>query len=492
MKTTITFIVLFFAATCCFAAEAVYLGGVSPDEVSQGYETLQVDRAVSGAKLSIAGQTFQHGLGTHANSKIVYELEGKYERFEAKVGVDDAMKDYTKSSVVFIVLVDGEKKFDSGVMRINDAPKNVSVDLNNAETLELVVTDAGDGKDCDHANWADAKLVGDKNKISRNYADFKFDFMNNDDFIFFYGSIILKGCKTEDIMSDNVNINSKTGIKKIRIVKDKNGNKAKITEHVVANNDGGYSWQTEIVGLGEAWTTAIRRVIYYDNDQSKNTKIWTAWSNPNCGQDQQHHKVDHTWVDPFQPQPFLNAKLYYGSRPFNMSSHSTAESVPFHRNLFCIPMLSYLESSDKNGTIGKKTVDFGVSIVQNPSDKLLDMNLRLSPNGRNVWEYNHLRISKDTPILFRVDFVRHEADWRGGMRWIVKTYPEYFNPPNPQSDKIAGTASYSTNAVSAICDNAEKLHKMNYRVNWQASFDFPFFGMFIPPVADDVKWKSFG
>jgi hypothetical protein len=33
---------------------------------------------------------------------------------------------------------------------------------------------------------------------------------------------------------------------------------------------------------------------------------------------------------------------------------------------------------------------------------------------------------------------------------------------------------------------------MNYRVNWQASFDFPFFGMFIPPVADDVKWKSFG
>jgi hypothetical protein len=463
-------------------------GQISPDEVSQAYGALQFDRSVNGTMLSIAGQTFQHGLGTHANSKIVYELQGQYERFEAKVGVDDAMKDYTQSSIVFIVMLDGEKKFESGVMRVGESPKNVSIDLNGAETLELVVTDAGDGMECDHADWADVKFIEKKDIISPSDAGFRFGFKLNDGLTReFTGSILLKACTTEECKTVSENINSKDGRQIVRIVRDKNGNRARITDRVTLNSDGVYSWQTEIVGLGRPWTSAIRRVVDCPPEQHNSTKIWTAWSNPHCGKDRQHHKVDHIWVDPFQPQPFLDAKLYYGSRPFDMSRVKTPESVPFHRNLFCIPMLSYLET----GTADKNAPDFGVTIAQNPSDRLLDLNLRLFQSGRSIWEHNHHRISEDTPILFRVDFVPHESNWRGGMRWMVKTYPEYFNPPNPQSDKIAGAASYS-NAVSAICENAEKLHRMNYRVNWQASFDFPFFGMFIPPVADDVKWKSTG
>jgi hypothetical protein len=306
-----------------------------------------------------------------------------------------------------------------------------------------------------------------------------------------FGSVLLKDCKTEGRKIVTGDINAKEGRKIIRVVKDKNGNRAKITERVAANNDGGYSWETEIAGLGSPWTTAINRVLDYAPGQNNNAKIWTAWSNPYCGTDRRHNKIDHTWVDPFQPQPLLNAKLYYGSRLFDMGNIDTQQVVPYHRNLFCIPLLSYLESPGKKGIADKSTADFGVSIVQNPSDQLLDLTLKLFPSGRSIWEHYHHRISKETPILFRMDFVPHESDWRGGMRWMVKTYPEYFNPVNPQSDNIAGTASYS-NAVSTICQDAEKLRKMDYRVNWQASFDFPFFGMFIPPVADDVQWKSFG
>ncbi|MDR0704037.1 MAG: NPCBM/NEW2 domain-containing protein [Planctomycetaceae bacterium] len=492
MKTIIVYFVFFFAAACCFATETVYLDKISPDDVSQDHGTLQVNRGTNGKTLSIAGQTYKHGLGTHANSKIVYELQGHYERFEAKVGVDDAMKDYTKSSVVFQVFVDGEKKFDSGVMRINDEPKNVNVDLNNAETLELVVNNAGDGIECDHAIWADAQLFEAKNKTVQNDPDFRLKFnLNNNIVKEISGVVLLKGCRTEERKVVAENINSKEGRQVIRIVRDKNGNKAKITDRVTADSSGGYYWETEIVGLGSTWTTAIRRVIDYAPSQNNNTKIWTAWSNPYCGKDQQHNKIDHTWVNPFLPQPLFDAKLYYGSRPFNMSNVKPHEAVPYHRDLFCIPMLSYLESSDQNGTTDKDISDFGVTIAQNPSDKLLDLNLLLHQNGRSVWEYHHHRISKETPIIFRMNIVPHESDWRGGMRWMVKSYPEYFNPVNPLSDQIAGTASYS-NAASTICQHAEKLHKMNYRVNWQASFDFPFFGMFIPPVADDVKWKSFG
>jgi hypothetical protein len=305
------------------------------------------------------------------------------------------------------------------------------------------------------------------------------------------GVVLLEGCKTEGRKLVTGDINAQEGQQIIRVVKDKNGNKAKITERIAANKDGGYFWETEVAGLGSPWTTAIKRVLDYAPGQNNNTKIWTTWSNPYCGTDRRHNKIDHTWVDPFQPRPLFNAKLYYGSRPFDMGNVKPPESVPFHRNLFCIPLLSYLESPDKNGGLDENAGDFGVSIVQNPADQLLDLMLKLFQSGRSIWEHYHHRISKETPIVFRMDFVPHESDWRGGMRWMVKTYPEYFNPVNPQSDQIAGTASYSS-ADSTICQNAEKLHKMDYRVNWKASFDFPFFGMFIPPVADDVKWKSFG
>ncbi|MCX7599613.1 MAG: NPCBM/NEW2 domain-containing protein [Armatimonadetes bacterium] len=46
------------------------------------------------------------------------------------------------------------------MMRGGEPAKKVSVLLDGVEELELVVTDAGDGITCDHADWADARLLG--------------------------------------------------------------------------------------------------------------------------------------------------------------------------------------------------------------------------------------------------------------------------------------------------------------------------------------------
>ncbi|WP_086825035.1 NPCBM/NEW2 domain-containing protein [Streptomyces sp. NRRL B-24572] len=43
---------------------------------------------------------------------------------------------------------------DSGVLRGSDPAKRLSVDLTGTNDLRLVVTDAGDGKNYDHADWA--------------------------------------------------------------------------------------------------------------------------------------------------------------------------------------------------------------------------------------------------------------------------------------------------------------------------------------------------
>ena len=76
-------------------------------------------------------------------------------RFHAVVGVDDEATDH--GTVRFLVLADGRPRFDSGTMR-KGAAKTVDVDLTGAKTVRLVVEDAGDGIDNDHADWADATM----------------------------------------------------------------------------------------------------------------------------------------------------------------------------------------------------------------------------------------------------------------------------------------------------------------------------------------------
>jgi hypothetical protein len=141
------------------AADA-WLDEMNPSLHEQDYGGLVPRRSVDQNPLRIGGKEFSRGLGTHANSQVQFPLGNRYRRFEALVGVDDEKQG--AGSVVFQVVVDGRKVFDSGVMRGKQPAKKVSVPLDGAEELLLVVTDAGDGITCDHADWADARLIGNR------------------------------------------------------------------------------------------------------------------------------------------------------------------------------------------------------------------------------------------------------------------------------------------------------------------------------------------
>lgn len=129
--------------------------------VSQGWGQLGIDTCAHAQgqtplPLQITDKRYAKGLGHHAPGEIVIELGGQYEAFEAEVGVQ--WQGGQTGSVVFQVYVDDEKRFDSGIMREQDPPKQVKVDVSGADELRLVATDAGDGITCDCANWADARL----------------------------------------------------------------------------------------------------------------------------------------------------------------------------------------------------------------------------------------------------------------------------------------------------------------------------------------------
>ncbi|MDB8789110.1 NPCBM/NEW2 domain-containing protein [Romboutsia sp. 1001216sp1] len=140
-----------------------YLSDFDWKSANSGWQSVRKDNAVSGNKLKLTGEdgqevVYDKGIGTHANSTIVYDLTDKnVDLFSAFVGVDRAMYG-SVGSVQFEVYVDGEKVYDSGLMNSRDSQKFVDVDLAGAKELKLIAKDGGNGIGSDHATWGDAKL----------------------------------------------------------------------------------------------------------------------------------------------------------------------------------------------------------------------------------------------------------------------------------------------------------------------------------------------
>ena len=143
---------------------STYVSATSFRTVANGWGPVERDMsngggsARDGGTLTIAGQTWTKGLGTHAASEVRVPVNGAT-TFTTMVGVDDVTS--RRGSVVFQIF-DGKRKLaDSGVMRGGQAAKRLTVDVRGRTELRLVVTNAGDGSNQDHADWADAKMITD-------------------------------------------------------------------------------------------------------------------------------------------------------------------------------------------------------------------------------------------------------------------------------------------------------------------------------------------
>ena len=139
------------------SAQTVWLDQLDLTTATQGYGTPSRNKTVDGKLLTIAGETFERGFGSHSESSLTILLEGKATLFTAKVGIDDEVKGQ-KPAAEFIIYGDNKKIWSSGVMHLGDVAKSCSVKLDGVMKLELVVTDGGNGNYYDHVNWVDAKF----------------------------------------------------------------------------------------------------------------------------------------------------------------------------------------------------------------------------------------------------------------------------------------------------------------------------------------------
>lgn len=139
------------------AQSVVWLDKLDLSVATQGNGKPGINTSVDGKRLTIAGETFDRGFGTHAESSLLIKLNGKAHKFSALVGLDDEMKGHDPA-VEFEIYGDNKKLWSSGIMHLGDKAKPVSVFLKGIKQLELVVTDGGNGPYYDHADWVNAKF----------------------------------------------------------------------------------------------------------------------------------------------------------------------------------------------------------------------------------------------------------------------------------------------------------------------------------------------
>ena len=254
---------------------------------------------------------------------------------------------------------------------------------------------------------------------------------------------------------------------------------ASLVERFLPTSDS-VRWEIEIQGEDDPWATPIETRLKWP--EANSAKFWTSWgddfsgkivgkkdtSDPTLSQALRLARARDSsgkgWCDPTVPRAFREMDLEYGGYHFSASG-------------FSVPIATVIDAAR----------DSGVSLALSPEDTIIDMRLGTGADGSFTFSRMNNKICKDKPVRFAMDLIAHAGDWRPGLGWMVKRYPDYFNPANSTADDAGGGGAYSSFTGDL---DAEKFKKMSFRVNWLASFDWPYVGMYLPPVPEGTEWTS--
>lgn len=163
---------------CIHLYKAVYLSDLTySSQSSVGYGSIMKDQSSDGNGIRLIGEngnavSFVKGLGTHADSTIIYDLSNaSYTSLKGYAGLDYEVFNNQYSSVSFEIKADGISKWNSNGMMLGNTPmKSFDIDITNVKTLQLIAL-KGENDWSDHADWADMVLSGDLPSNDQNLYD---------------------------------------------------------------------------------------------------------------------------------------------------------------------------------------------------------------------------------------------------------------------------------------------------------------------------------
>ncbi len=141
----------------------VYLSDLTPVSVSEDplldyARPWRRDKNVRGGPLVLDARHYEKGIGVRSRSELVFAPDGKFATFAATIGIDANTRPQGKGDCAFVVLVDGEEKLRQR-MRGTDKPRQIVVDIRDAQRVTLLVEYGEDLSFADHANWCEARFV---------------------------------------------------------------------------------------------------------------------------------------------------------------------------------------------------------------------------------------------------------------------------------------------------------------------------------------------
>ncbi len=125
--------------------------------------TWKKDRNVLGNPMHIGGIGYEMGIGVHSRSELTYSVQEGDQLLTGIAGMDISSRPPDQQEGIgcaeFSILVDGEKRWDGGVLSWKSAGIPFRVPLEGAKTFSLIV-DLGPGHHIlDRANWAQIRIV---------------------------------------------------------------------------------------------------------------------------------------------------------------------------------------------------------------------------------------------------------------------------------------------------------------------------------------------
>lgn len=148
-------------ATSYKAPRKVYLSDYKTERATSGWGYFKPDSSVAALShsnfnyLSIQNKKFSKGLGVHAASDLVYNINNQYKTFSSYIGIDDEV---SAGRVIFQVWGDGKKLYTSPEIVHNTPAQKINVDITGVNVLTLKVLDVN-GHSYDHADWGEAMLL---------------------------------------------------------------------------------------------------------------------------------------------------------------------------------------------------------------------------------------------------------------------------------------------------------------------------------------------
>ena len=140
----------------------VYLSDLTPVAVLEAGTFGEVfryrrDASAANRPIRLDGRTFSRGLGLHSRCELTYGLGGKYKRFVALAGIDDASR--PAGNATLTVLGDGRALLPTVRLTGKGKALPVRLGVSGVKKLTLVVGFGEDFDVGDHVDLADAKLI---------------------------------------------------------------------------------------------------------------------------------------------------------------------------------------------------------------------------------------------------------------------------------------------------------------------------------------------